>query len=232
MADEVTEYSVRDYSAVDRQIDEMARRERIRTNKLKLENLKKFILIVLMIIAGICLLLLALAIAYRIAFPPEKKVLENPLPLEVTIKNEPIILKESSKEIINKKGPSNKIFGIPDNSSNQSNDTDVGNKNIIQNEISKKSKLDNTSVVTFKNNRSGLTGFMDVTTGWRWKTPDAEKPFNQYCYVTSVNSVVIDLAKKEDKTKISLYNYYTANNKNLTKNQWINLEKKCQWYSK
>ena len=98
MADEVTEYSVRDYSAVDRQIDEMARRERIRTNKLKLENLKKFILIVLMIIAGICLLLLALAIAYRIAFPPEKKVLENPLPLEVTIKNEPIILKESSKE--------------------------------------------------------------------------------------------------------------------------------------
>ena len=108
----------------------------------------------------------------------------------------------------------------------------MGNKNIIQNEISKKSKLDNTSVVTFKNNRSGLTGFMDVTTGWRWKTPDAEKPFNQYCYVTSVNSVVIDLAKKEDKTKISLYNYYTANNKNLTKNQWINLEKKCQLYSK
>ena len=44
MADEVTEYSVRDYSAVDRQIDEMARRERIRTNKLKLENLKKLAL--------------------------------------------------------------------------------------------------------------------------------------------------------------------------------------------
>ena len=92
MADKVSEYIVRDYSAVDRQIDEIARRERILTNRLNLENLKRFILIGLMVIGGICLLVLALAIAYRIAFPPEKKVLENPLPVEVTVKNEPIIV--------------------------------------------------------------------------------------------------------------------------------------------
>ena len=43
MADEITEYTVRDYSAVDKQIDEIARRERILTNRLNLENLKRFI---------------------------------------------------------------------------------------------------------------------------------------------------------------------------------------------
>ena len=48
--DEVSEYTVRDYSAVDRQIDEIARRERILTNRLNLENLKRFILIGLMVI--------------------------------------------------------------------------------------------------------------------------------------------------------------------------------------
>ena len=231
MANEISEYTVRDYSAVDRQIDEMARRERILSNRLNLENLKKFILISLMVLGGVCLLLLTLALAYRIAFPPEKKVLDNPLPVEVTIKNEPIILKETSKQISNIKGPSNKIFGIPNNSLNLSKNTYTGSENIIKNETTKKSKLDNTSVVTFKKNISGLTGFIEVTTGWRWKNPDADKPFNQYCYVTTVNSVVIDLAKKEDNTKKSLYNYNTANKNNLTKNQWDSLEKKCQWYS-
>ena len=111
MADEISEYTVRDYSAVDRQIDEIARRERILTNRLNLENLKRFILIGLMVVGGICLLVLALAIAYRIAFPPEKKVLENPLPVEVTVKNEPIILNENTKEIMNKNVPTNRFFG-------------------------------------------------------------------------------------------------------------------------
>lgn len=228
MADEISEYTVRDYSAVDRQIDEMARRERILTNRLNLENLKKFILISLMVLGGVCLLLLTLALAYRIAFPPEKKVLENPLPVEVTIKNEPLVIKENSTEITNKKAPSSKIFGIPENNTKQSENI-FQNKNKVEDKA--KSKLENTSVVTFKRNRSSLTGFKEVTSGWRWKNPDANRPFSEYCYVTSVNNVMIDLAKKENNTKKTLYNYYVANKNNLTKNQWNNLEKKCQWYS-
>tara|TARA_B100001057_G_C22677331_1_gene882353 strand:+ start:236 stop:934 length:699 start_codon:yes stop_codon:yes gene_type:complete len=231
MADEITEYTVRDYSAVDKQIDEIARRERILTNRLNLENLKRFILIGLMVVGGICLLVLALAIAYRIAFPPEKKVLENPLPVEVTVKNEPIILKENTNTTVNKNVPSNKIFGIPETNTNTTKYTNTENKNIIQNEERKKSKLDNTTVVTFKKQSSNLTGFREVTTGWRWKNPDADKPFNQYCYVTNINNVVIDLANNKNNTKLSLYDYYTANRNNLTKNQWNNLESKCQWYS-
>ena len=54
MADEISEYTVRDYSAMDRQIDEIARRERILTNRLNLENLKRFALIGLMVLGGVC----------------------------------------------------------------------------------------------------------------------------------------------------------------------------------
>jgi len=232
MADEVSEYTVRDYSAVDKQIDEIARRERILTNRLNLENLKRFILIGLMVVGGICLLVLALAIAYRIAFPPEKKVLENPLPVEVIVKNEPVILKETTKESFKNNVPSNKIFGIPDTNTDQSKNTNFLSKKIIQSEQTKKSKLENTTVVTFKNKSSNLTGFKDVTTGWRWKNPNADKPFNEYCYLINVDRVRIDLATKNDNSRKSLYDYYTANKYNLTKNQWDNLETKCQWYSK
>ena len=231
MADEVSEYIVRDYSAIDRQVDEIARRERILTNRLNLENLKRFVLIGLMVIGGICLLFLALAIAYRIAFPPEKKVLENPLPVEITVKNEPIILKEKSNDTVNQNVPSNKIFGIPNTNSNTTNNTNTETKNIIQNEEKKKSKLDNTTVVTFKKQSSNLTGFKDVTTGWRWQNPNADKPFSEYCYVTNINNVLIDLANKNNDIKKSLYDYYIANRYNLTKKQWNNLERKCQWYS-
>ena len=53
MVEQITEYTVRDYSAVDAQIKEIADREKIVTQKLKLENLKKFIFL------G-CVILLAL----------------------------------------------------------------------------------------------------------------------------------------------------------------------------
>lgn len=231
MADEITEYTVRDYSAVDRQINEIARRERILTNRLNLENLKRFILIGLMIIGGICLLVLALAIAYRIAFPPEKKLLENPLPVEVIVKNEPVILKETIEKSSNNNVPSNKIFGIPDNNKDKSMNTSSILKKKIQNEQTKKSKLENTTVVTFKNKSSNLNGFKFVTTGWRWKNPNANKPFNEYCYIENTERVRIDLATKNNNLKKSLYDYYTANKYNLTKNQWNNLEKNCQWYT-
>lgn len=234
MADEITEYTVRDYSAVDKQIDEIARRERILTNRLNLENLKRFILIGLMVVGGICLLVLALAIAYRIAFPPEKKVLENPLPVEITVKNEPVILKETTKESVNNNNTTrNKIFGINPNSENidTSKKQNNNSKNIYEEPQKKQSKLENTTVITFKRMDSLLTGFKEVTTGWKWATPDAEKPFNQYCYVFNLDMVQISLATYENNSKLSLYDYYTANRYNLSKNQWNNLESKCQWYS-
>ena len=234
MAQELVEYTVRDYSAVDKQIDEIARRERILTNRLNIENLKKFILIGLIVVGGICILLLSLALAYRIAFPPEKKVLENPLPVEITIKNEPIVIKEESIKIVRSDAPSNKIFGIKEKNKTVkaiNEDSTSNSKVIYKDQIKKQSRLDNTSVVTFLNKDSFLTGFRDVTTGWNWKTPNSDKPYKQYCYIMNLDRVQIDLATINGGTKKSLYNSNKANKYNLSKNQWNSLENKCQWFS-
>lgn len=220
MSEDITEYTVRDYSAVDRQIDEIARRERILTNRLNLENLKRFILIGLIVVGGICLLLLALAIAYRIAFPPQKKISESTLPVEVTVKNEPIILKEPINKSNNNNAPSNKIFGMQNNDTNQ-----IKQKNTIT------SKLDNTKVVTFKSQPSQLIGFRNVHTGWNWETPKANKPNSQFCYTHNIDMVRIDLAVKSNSNIDSLYDYRTANKYNVSKNQWDGLVKKCLWYT-
>ena len=77
MADPLAEYTVRDFSAVDRQIEQIAERERVVTQKLRLANLfqiGKFAVIGL-IAAGVFFVLLG--IAYRIAFPPEHKILKE-----------------------------------------------------------------------------------------------------------------------------------------------------------
>ena len=234
MADEISEYTVRDYSAMDRQIDEIARRERILTNRLNLGNLKRFALIGLMVVGGICLLILAIAIAYRIAFPPQKTVLENPIPLEVIVKNEPIIIEKENTKIIQNKTPSNKMFGLKEKG-NKVTDQNISNytsKTILEDKSKKPSKLDNTSVVTFKTETTNINGWRTVTTGWNWKNPSSNEPYKQYCYTSNVDNVRVDLAVTETNTnsKKSLYNVYTANKNNLSKVQWNSLEQKCQWY--
>ena len=208
MAEDITEYTVRDYSPVDRQIDEIARRERILTNRLRLENLKRLIFISLIAIGGICLLALAFAIAYRIAFPPEKKIVEK------------VIVKEKIKDTSNSKTQSNKIFGSTDNNADIKTQT----------KPEKRSRLVSTEVVTFKKSLSPLTGFRGVTTGWSWRTPKADKPYNEFCYTHNLDMVRIELATKENNIKKSLYDYYTANKYNLTKNQWDQMINECQWF--
>ena len=218
MAEDITEYTVRDYSPVDRQIDEIARRERILTSRLRLENLKRLIFISLIAIGGICLLALAFAIAYRIAFPTEKKIVEK------------VIVKEKIKDTSNSKTQSNKIFGSTDNKNKIFGSTDNNADIKTQTEPEKRSKLDSTKVVTFKNSSSPLTGFKFVTTGWNWRNPKADRPYDEYCYTQSVNDVHIDLANKKNNIKKSLYDYYTANKYNLTKNQWDQMVNECQWF--
>ena len=235
MADEISEYTVRDYSAMDRQIDEIARRERILTNRLNLENLKRFALIGLMVLGGVCLLILALAVAYRIAFPPDKKILENPIPLEVTVKNEPIIIEKKNTKIIENKTPSNKIFGLREKENKVTEESNSKNtsKTILEDKSKKPTKLDNTSVVTFKTETININGLRTVTTGWNWKNPNANEPYKQYCYtMNAVDKVQVDLAVIATNTnsKKSLYNVSTAKKNNLSKAQWNNLEQKCQWY--
>ena len=75
--DKTPEYIVRDYTAVDKQIEEVARREKTLTDKMRLENLAKLAVILggLGLVVGLIFLLISWGI--RIMNPSEKtKVVE------------------------------------------------------------------------------------------------------------------------------------------------------------
>ena len=97
MADEPFEYTVRDYSAIDKQIDEIAKREGVLTNRLSIENIKKYALIGLLAVAGICALMLFAGIAYRIAFPPDSPQTIKEVIKEVKVPVE--VIKEVIREV-------------------------------------------------------------------------------------------------------------------------------------
>ena len=97
MADEPFEYTVRNYSAIDKQIDEIAKREGVLTNRLSIENIKKYALIGLLAVAGICALMLFAGIAYRIAFPPDSPKTIKEVIREVKVPVE--VVKEVIKEV-------------------------------------------------------------------------------------------------------------------------------------
>lgn len=77
MADPIAEYTVRDFSAVDRQIEQIAERERVVTQKLRLANLFQLVKFAVIGLIATGVFFLLLGIAYRIAFPPEPKVKET-----------------------------------------------------------------------------------------------------------------------------------------------------------
>ena len=97
MADEPFEYTVRDYSAIDKQIDEIAKREGVLTNRLSIENIKKYALIGLLAVAGICALMLFAGIAYRIAFPQDSPETIKEVIREVKVPVE--VIKEVIREV-------------------------------------------------------------------------------------------------------------------------------------
>ena len=77
MAEPLAEYTVRDYSAVDAQVAQIAERERILTNKLKLANVKQALILAAGGLLAVGVFLLLAGIAYRIAFPSKPEVIEK-----------------------------------------------------------------------------------------------------------------------------------------------------------
>ena len=98
-----SEYVVRDYDAVDQQIREVARREQLISEKIKIENQKKIALNFLIFSASGFLILLGVGICIwliRYQPPPEivkvtnEKVIEKQVPAEIVhVTNERVIEK-------------------------------------------------------------------------------------------------------------------------------------------
>ena len=67
MADPITEYTARDYSAVDKQIEQIAQREQVVTQRLKLANFRRALVLAIAGLLAFGLFLILAAWAYRIA---------------------------------------------------------------------------------------------------------------------------------------------------------------------
>lgn len=243
--DKEIEYVVRDYSAVDAQVDEIARREKEKTRQLQISNLTKLVFLGLYILAGIALLILVCGIAYRIAFPPKIEVIEKTEIIEKVVEPQPIIIQTppgTSTSSENTQNENAKFFGENKNSNNS---TSTNSKNqtstttISENETSSNSQKqqDNSvigkrSVTTFTTVPSLIKNFGDVTTGWVWQDINSKRPENEYCYV--LKYVGSDELRYQIATKdfgmVNKNSLSQVQNSGLTFNQLQNLISKCRWF--
>ncbi len=95
MEKENIEYVVRDFSAIDKHVEEMAKRERILTWRLRIENFKRLGLPLIMVASALSILIVALGIF--IWFLKKEKIVEIDKIVEIT-KEVPVIT-EKIKEV-------------------------------------------------------------------------------------------------------------------------------------
>lgn len=258
MAEQITEYTVRDYSAVDAQIKEIADREKIVTQKLKLENLKKFIFLGCVILLALgCFILLA-AIAYRIAFPPNPDVIEKTEIIEKVIEPQKIIIQTPTGTITSNgqisSGNSNitpsngqqlgKFFGEkpPSEATDNTFKSETSNEALPtskQPEANEKQEAPQNNgagkrtVHTFTTVSSNHPEFKVVTTGWRWGNVNDNQPVSQYCYSErriAGKKEVLDLANIETANgQLNKLPYKSS--VGVSKSVWNNLINSCRWFS-
>jgi len=100
MSDPIAEYTVRDFSAVDEQVKQIAEREKVLTNKLRLANLRQALILCAIGLLAFGVFLLLAAWAYRIAFPPEQKIIETVKVVEKIVQPPKIIIQTPNGSLV------------------------------------------------------------------------------------------------------------------------------------
>jgi len=189
MPDPIAEYTVRDYSAVDEQVKQIAERERVLTQKLKLANLRRLLILGVAALLAFGLFLILAAWAYRIAFPPEPTIIETVKVVEKVIQPPKIVIEtpDGSRvsqvtgriqdEATNATNPSGSVIkgseadrAIEDTENRLSEQgvTNTGSSAAVSLLWNNRNDLDllvqepNGSLIFFKQKRSGTNGQLDV----------------------------------------------------------------------
>ena len=123
------EYTVRDYSAVDRQVNEIANRERVLTNKLKQENLRKLAITSVIFAGALSAVIIALGIAIWLI--KDQKIVEVVKEKIVEVTKEPKIIIEPHHHNHAQNSTSNNITNLNPNSER----IDNSNNNQLNREI-------------------------------------------------------------------------------------------------
>ena len=89
---QLAEYTSSNYSAVDKQIEELAKREKLVTQKIQLENYKIIIKYIVIGLLSLGIFMVLLGVAYRIAFPAVSKIIETVKVVEKMVQPPNIII--------------------------------------------------------------------------------------------------------------------------------------------
>lgn len=223
------EYIVRDYSAVDAQVEEIAKREKQKTRQLQISNLSRITFLGLYILVGLSLFALVCGIAYRIAFPPDIEVVEKTKIVEKIVEPQPIIINAPTNEKVTNNAIADRnarIFGTDDITENK-----TISSNTVNND---ESVIGKRSVTTFTEIPSYIKNYGPVVTGWKWDDINSKKPVSEYCYITkqvgALDSMRYDLAWKEASVT-SEATLSQIKSSGLSINELKNLISKCRWFA-
>ena len=255
MSEPISEYTVRDYSAVDEQVKQIAERERIVTQKLKLENVKRALFLACAALLAIAIFIFIAAIAYRIAFPPEPKIIEKVEIVEKVIEPQKIIIQtptgstaeksnvvpaqkeQSLSKFFGKSGNgiSNEVSGSTGTSvvGNSSGKKEPSNSKVNENNAESSTGLKRT-VHTFTTINARPHGFVHVVTGWRWGKVTDDEPEYQYCYAerrASGKRESFDLARIDEPGQ-EVFNIKYNSKSNVSRSTWGKLIESCRWFSR
>lgn len=98
MSDPIAEYTVRDFSAIEEQIKQIAERERALTNRIKIQNLKQLLFVLGVFLLAVGLFFILLSYAYKIAFKRDPEVIQKVEVIEKTLPATKIIIESSNSK--------------------------------------------------------------------------------------------------------------------------------------
>jgi hypothetical protein len=225
----LSEYTVRDYSAIDQQIMEIARRESALTNRIRIDNFRRIAWVLIMVAGALALIIISIGIAMRLMEPAPIMAFNEPQKIDITVKNEPLTVqvegRERAVDDINTPPPA-EMFKPPE--SGYSDDAKL--------ESQKTSKPPLIGITKFINVESGLVEYGDVVSGWNYEDSNTAVPHREYCYVmkrsdSSISEQINLAIKNQNEKPEDLFDISTVQETGLSKSQWAALLRKCQWFS-
>ena len=211
MNDEIKEYTVNDYSQIDKHLDQINNREKAFTDRIRIKNFFNLSIAALIFCFAIGLLALLVAWSFRLMVygPKETKVVEK-------LVEHPHIHNDN-KNANNDSNLNAQAVKILQNA----NKENINNKAVL------------TDVTAFRNVTTNIKNFNSVITRWNYSKGDDIKPSKQSCYAKGdINNldIKLELANLDNNKVVSWYTYQQAEKHGLTRSQWDSLVKNCQWY--
>jgi hypothetical protein len=219
MSEDTPEYTTHNFSAVDKQILEIAKREKARTFAYQLKSIRMVFLYGLAIFLMAALLILTISWSYRI--------LNEPYVSEVVKVVRPEIIE---KEVL-------KIIEVPVSEDAYSNfpSTVVESSDNSSDGITRSNMVTNYNIFrTIETPEFEKLGIREVTTGWTYSSSEQDFPESQYCYVLKFDEgntapFRISLAERSEGVTVSGLTEKVARETKVSVSALENLLSYCSW---